>query len=119
METAAGSVITSLASTEADQPLSVAFSPSQPVLAMGKSNGTIEFWNPTTRQPLSSLKGHTEPVLSLAFAPDGQTLISASEDKTVRLWRVNPKDAEDFIHAHSNAVDVRGLVARRSIDGLG
>ena len=67
---------------------SVAFHPSEPLLAAGHLDGTVRLWNLTTRTG-RTLSGHERSVITLAFHPDGKTLATGSFDKTVRLWDVS------------------------------
>ena len=69
--------------------LSVAFHPDpdhSDLLAVGRSDGTIELWDTSTPKLLHTLKGHTDIVFMLAFSPNGNILASGSADGTVRLW---------------------------------
>ena len=64
----------------------VAFSPTEPLLAVGDWGGNIMLYNTTTMklvQPV--LKAYTERVLSLAFSPDGRTLASSGEGGGLKL----------------------------------
>jgi len=65
---------------------SVAFNPSENLLASASDDRTIRLWDLTTGQELFTLVGHTGEVNSVAFSTDGQYLISGSRDRTVRLW---------------------------------
>ena len=66
---------------------SVAFHPSEPLLAAGHIDGTVRLWNLSTRTS-RTLNGHERSVIALAFHPDGKTLATGSFDKSVRLWDV-------------------------------
>ena len=65
----------------------LAFSPDGKVLAVPKSDNSIELWDIDSRQPLGVMEGHAKPVKAATFSPDGQTLASASEE-TILLWDV-------------------------------
>jgi WD40 repeat protein len=88
----------------------MAFGPTAPgaevdTLVTAGEDHTVKLWNirPTgpraaggqwmIRQPVFTLKGHTEPVWGVAFSPDGQRLasVSGNEEQTageVKLWDV-------------------------------
>lgn len=65
---------------------SVAFHPTGKTLASANDNFTIKFWDVSSGDCLTTLRGHTDRVWSLSFSPDGTLLASASDDQTVRLW---------------------------------
>jgi len=70
--------------------MSLAFSPTEPLLAAGDWDGDIVFFNTSTLAKLgTSLKAHTFGANGLAFSPDGQTLASYGDGGGgVKLWNV-------------------------------
>jgi WD40 repeat protein/tRNA A-37 threonylcarbamoyl transferase component Bud32 len=46
----------------------------------------IRLWDPVTRRPVLTLRGHGKPLRSLAWNPDGKRLASAGDDATVKVW---------------------------------
>ena len=63
----------------------VAYSPDANRFAVAGSEN-IQLYNGKTFKKLSTLTGHTAPVLTLAFSANGEIFASGSEDKTGRLW---------------------------------
>lgn len=63
----------------------LAVSPDAENLAFGKTNGTVEIWNMTTRTH-ARLQAHVGPVRGLAFSPNSRRLITAGNDHALHLW---------------------------------
>jgi len=98
---------------EDNQPIwAVAFNPSGTILAIGRVNGAITFWDARSEQIQGdSYKGHDKQVMSIAFSPDGRYMISGSLDKTVILWDLFPPTSSlafsptgEFLAASDGAV---------------
>jgi DNA-binding beta-propeller fold protein YncE len=85
----------------------VAFNPDGVGLVTGAWDGTIRFWDTTTWQNISVLRGHTGggdgAVYRVAFSADGKLLASGSLDNTIRLW-----DAST--HEHLATINMGGWV---------
>jgi hypothetical protein len=66
---------------------SVAFSPDGTRVLTGSADPdrTARLWETSTGRLLSTLKGHTAPVLSVAFSPDGKLIITCDNDR-VLFW---------------------------------
>jgi WD40 repeat protein len=66
--------------------LSVAFAPDDKTLVTTGVDGTIRFWNITTREIALILRDHVGPVGGVAFTLKGDRMASSGMDGTVRLW---------------------------------
>ncbi len=65
--------------------VSMALSPTAPIMAAGTQH-TLYIIDTNTGNVLTSHQGHTDWIWQLAFSHDGRWLASASGDFTVRLW---------------------------------
>jgi WD40 repeat protein len=78
--------------------LSVAFSPTAPILAFASNDSEVGLWFYTT-DCIVTFTGHSHPVTSLAFSPNGRFLASTSYEATLRIWETDATDpASDDIH---------------------
>src|SRR5947209_1494038 len=50
---------------------------------------------------VSTLEGHTQPVLAVAFSPDGTLLASGSVDNTVKVWEVASREVKHTLEGHT------------------
>ena len=78
------------------------------VAAIGYEDGTLQFWDVESRQPLSRrMSAGSSAVRSLTYSSDGQQVVSLSECDEVRIW-----DA-DFRFAR-NADDLQTELEKRT-----
>ena len=94
--------------------LAVAFHPDNRHLASGCADGSVWFWDTSTKKARPALERHTGGVWSVAFSPDGRFLASAGEDHLVRLW--NSDDGRLIRTFSGHKAPVRCVAFRR--DGL-
>jgi WD40 repeat protein len=64
---------------------SVSLSPNKRFLVLCRQ-GLVRVFDAETGDQLTSLTGHTAPVLAVAFSPSGLLLASGAEDAKVKLW---------------------------------
>ncbi len=84
--------------------LSVAFHPSENLLAAGTATGEIWVYRALTGEPFLTCLGHTDGVWSVAFSPNGCMLASSSDDHTIRLWDINTGQCLSILEGHTNRV---------------
>jgi WD40 repeat protein/serine/threonine protein kinase len=80
---------TVLAGNPGGRIMSLAYHPTENILASGNRDGSINIWN--NAGPPVSLTGHTDGILGLAFSQTGM-LASVSRDQTIRLWSQQDTD---------------------------
>jgi WD40 repeat protein len=66
----------------------VAFSPIEPLLAVGAGNGVVTLWHTGTWESFHALQGCRSRIFAVAFAPDGKTLAATDLDGVLCLWDV-------------------------------
>ncbi len=93
--------------------ISLAFSPTEPLLAAGDWwGGNIVLYNTATNEVLlPPLKGHIWHVSALVFSPDGRTLASSGEGGGLKLWHVASRQLALTLHDHGGPV--RGIAFSR------
>lgn len=64
----------------------LAFHPSQPILATAGQDKTICLWNSTSAQLLDTLNEHQSWIWSVSFSRDGQFLVSGDWNGVIKIW---------------------------------
>jgi WD40 repeat protein len=102
--------------------VSVAFHPTEPILATGSWDHTAKLWrfNPhgsasdnmsaTCVATMEGRHGHTGEVKSVAFHPSLPLLVTGSYDRTAKLWSFNPDGSENSNMSATCAATLRGHV---------
>jgi WD40 repeat protein len=74
----------------------------------------VKLWESRSGRLLSSLDGHSEPIMSVAFDRSGRRLVTASSDRSVRIWSLGTSS----VSAGEFSRLVEGKVPYRVLDGV-
>ncbi|MBD1919893.1 trypsin-like peptidase domain-containing protein [Microcoleus sp. FACHB-831] len=92
--------------------VTASFSPDNQTLASAGQDGTIKIWNINSREPQTTLVGHSSEISDLSFSPNSKMLVSASYDTTIKFWSlegIKPKkldlDSRSSLHDISLSPD--------------
>jgi WD40 repeat protein len=93
---------------QADNPFrdlvyAVAFAPDGKRLVAAGAEGSIRIIDLAGGQTLSTLTGHSGPVLCLAWSSDGNWIASGSADRSIRIWEASGKLVRS-LNNHAGAV---------------
>ncbi len=94
----------------------VSWSPNGQYIASGSADTTVQVWNTSTGDTLSTYRGHAgllNGVFSVDWSPHGQWVASAGADKTVQIWDAGTTNRVTLYQAHT----ARVLAAAWSPDG--
>ncbi|MCE2401959.1 T9SS type A sorting domain-containing protein [Candidatus Poribacteria bacterium] len=101
-----------------DEVTSIVFSRDSRTLVSGSYDGTVRFWDFTSRSNIATFTGHTNKVKCVAFNSDERIVASGSEDNTIILWDVttgNPSVIHtnhiEGIHKLTFSIDGKTLVS--------
>jgi WD40 repeat protein/tRNA A-37 threonylcarbamoyl transferase component Bud32 len=83
---------------------SVAWSPSDKLLAVGGKQPFIRLFDVTTAAEVGVLEGHTGEISTVRFLPNGRQLASAGRDGTVRIWDLDARKEAYSPLAHDGPV---------------
>ena len=63
------------------------------------------------KQPLLTLRGHSNNVWDVAYSPDGSRLATASFDGTVKIWNVSPgpEQGKEITTLSGHTAEVSGV----------
>ncbi|XP_046669915.1 WD repeat-containing protein 46 [Homalodisca vitripennis] len=62
--------------------------PSNAIICLGHTNGTVTMWSPNVRDPLVKMLCHKQPISSIAVNNTGQYMVTASVDRSIKVWDV-------------------------------
>ena len=70
---------------------SLAFTPDNKFLAVGKEDKTVTVWNLATQKPVGH-DAHLDQTWSVVFSPDGSHLASSTLGGAIKLWDLQPTE---------------------------
>jgi WD40 repeat protein/serine/threonine protein kinase len=91
----------------ADQVLSLAFSPDGKRLASAGADRTVRVWDTATGQEVLMILGHAGGVIQVAFSPDGKRLASSSPDRSIKVW--SAADGQELFTLRGHTAPVHTL----------
>ncbi|MBD2489942.1 NACHT domain-containing protein [Aulosira sp. FACHB-615] len=83
---------------------SVAFSPTEKIIATGSYDHTIKFWDLHNGKCLKTLTDNDSWLRSVTFSPDGKILASGNTDKIIKLWDVHTGECLRTLKGHTKTV---------------
>lgn len=93
-----------------DDAISMAFSQSANVLAVGCENGQIRLWDATVGTELRTLgRASGRSVMAVAFQRSDKVLYSLSSDKRLKQWDISKNDVKEVVLRHSGAVHAAAI----------
>ncbi len=104
----------------------IAFSPTEPLVAICSLDGKVALWNSKGEEAEIRLGSHPDGALAAAFSPDGSILASTGFDNAIRAWDVRSgAQLVSFVGADAPARDLtflpgnNRLVVAAHSDGMG
>ena len=100
---------------------SIEFSSDLPEIEPADNVASLQLTVTRSSHLITTLSGHTGPVLSVAFSPDSTTLASGSTDGTVKLWdmetKTNTATFEGDLFVYSVAFSPNGKTLAAGLHG--
>jgi WD40 repeat protein len=84
---------------------SVAFDPSDAVIAAGSSKGFALLWDLRSKNRIALLAGHSDTVAAVAFTADGGFLATAGNDGIAKVWTVPGGDLVTTLRSRAQRLE--------------
>ena len=82
----------------------IKLNPRNNTLVVGSSEGTIEIWQLTTGNLITSWQSNSTSVNAISLSPDGNILASGSDDGSVSLWQIATGNLIRSFPAHTQSI---------------
>ncbi|KAF9031140.1 coatomer WD associated region-domain-containing protein [Rhodocollybia butyracea] len=92
-----GSVMLTKFESKSNRVKGLAFHPTQPLLAAGLHNGSIQLWN----------YQHEGPVRAVHFHPSRALLVSGADDYKIKVWDIRPQNRRCLFTLHGHLDYIR------------
>jgi len=69
------------------------------------NDNTVQVWDTTKGNTLSTYRGHTKTVWTVTWSPDSQRLASGSDDWTVQVWNATDARQLSVYKGHGDRVN--------------
>ena len=79
-------------------------SPNGRILAYGRGDGTVHFFDIATGKTVNGLGAHSAPVQRIAFSPDSQTAVSTGDDGIAIVWNPETGQPIERLTGHTGRV---------------
>ncbi|KAJ3935811.1 MAG: coatomer subunit alpha-2 [Lentinula lateritia] len=80
----------------------LAFHPTQPLLAAGLHNGSIQLWNYRMGVLVDRFEEHEGPVRAVHFHPSRALLVSGGDDYKIKVWDIRPQNRRCLFTLHGH-----------------
>lgn len=94
-----------------DAAISIAITPNGTTVSSTFREGTVMYWDTTTKNLLGSFGGETHDLSSSTFSLDGTYLMLGYEDGTIRLYHLSTRKWREMSEAHERPVELMTMSA--------
>jgi WD40 repeat protein len=89
---------------EGHQPMGLATTPIEDLLAVGYFDGGMRVWNLKDGQLTDEFSASDQPLASIAATADGASIVTADNTGTVRGWSIGAVGTTRYVHRHAGEV---------------
>jgi U3 small nucleolar RNA-associated protein 7 len=94
--------------------------PSNAVLHLGHTNGTVTLWSPSSSQYLVKMQCHKgSPITSLAVDLAGRTMVTGGADRQIKIWDLRTLRCTHGYHCSGAGLPTSLDISQRNVLGVG
>lgn len=87
LDTSIGKMVTDIKMGMGD-PTSFCQNPTNAIIHVGHTNGTVSLWSPNSNEYLIKLLCHPSPIVSTAISPDGNLMATSDIGRFIKIWDI-------------------------------